>query len=153
MTVISEAGVYETILRSNLPEAKQLRRFVSHDVLPAIRKHGAYLSDTRWREVYSIYLDTRASVQKIQELTANLDRGDRRQANIRADILSAADDLGHTLGREGTYASIPDHIRDEVDREYAYNRSREIQLRNLPPEKVKPPLPPRPKLPPHPHTV
>jgi prophage antirepressor-like protein len=45
VTVISEAGLYETILRSNLPEAKQLRRFVAHEVLPAIRKHGFYITE------------------------------------------------------------------------------------------------------------
>lgn len=45
MTAISESGLYTLIMRSNKPEAKQFRRWVTHDVLPDIRKHGMYLND------------------------------------------------------------------------------------------------------------
>ena len=42
MTVISEAGVYSLVFRSNKPEAKAFSRWVRHDVLPQIRKTGGY---------------------------------------------------------------------------------------------------------------
>lgn len=42
MSVISEAGLYSLILRSRKPEAKQFKRWVTHDVLPQIRKTGSY---------------------------------------------------------------------------------------------------------------
>lgn len=42
VTVISESGLYAVILRSNKPEAKPFRRWVTGEVLPAIRKTGAY---------------------------------------------------------------------------------------------------------------
>lgn len=41
-TLISEAGLYSLILRSRKPEAKAFRRWVTHDVLPAIRRTGNY---------------------------------------------------------------------------------------------------------------
>lgn len=41
-TIISESGLYSVILRSDKPEAKPFRRWVTHEVLPAIRKTGAY---------------------------------------------------------------------------------------------------------------
>lgn len=41
-TIISEFGLYNVILRSDKPEAKPFRRWVTHEVLPAIRKTGAY---------------------------------------------------------------------------------------------------------------
>ena len=41
-TIISESGLYNVILRSDKPEAKPFRRWVTHEVLPAIRKTGAY---------------------------------------------------------------------------------------------------------------
>ena len=46
MNVITEAGLYSLILRSRKPEAKLFKRWVTHDVLPSIRKRGAYLTPT-----------------------------------------------------------------------------------------------------------
>lgn len=42
MVVVTEAGLYSLIMRSRKPEAKAFRRWVTHDVLPSIRKHGMY---------------------------------------------------------------------------------------------------------------
>lgn len=41
-TVITESGVYSLIFGSELPNAKQFKHWVTHEVLPAIRKTGAY---------------------------------------------------------------------------------------------------------------
>lgn len=43
MTIVSEAGLYKVILRSDKPKAKPFMRWVTHDVLPSIRKHGGYI--------------------------------------------------------------------------------------------------------------
>lgn len=40
--VINESGLYSVILRSDKPQAKPFRRWVTHEVLPAIRKTGSY---------------------------------------------------------------------------------------------------------------
>ena len=42
MYVINESGLYSLILRSQLPTARQFQRWVTSEVLPSIRKHGAY---------------------------------------------------------------------------------------------------------------
>ena len=42
MTIISEPGLYSLILRSRKPEAKAFKRWVTHDVIPSIRKRGLY---------------------------------------------------------------------------------------------------------------
>ena len=44
MTIINEPGLYSLILRSRKAEAKAFKRWITHDVLPSIRKTGAYLS-------------------------------------------------------------------------------------------------------------
>lgn len=44
LAVINEAGLYSLILRSRKPEAKTFKRWVTHDVLPAIRKTGQYVA-------------------------------------------------------------------------------------------------------------
>lgn len=40
--IINEPGLYSVILRSDKPEAKAFKRWVTHDVLPSIRRTGAY---------------------------------------------------------------------------------------------------------------
>lgn len=40
--IINEAGLYSLILRSNKPEAKEFKRWITHEVLPSIRKYGFY---------------------------------------------------------------------------------------------------------------
>ncbi len=42
MTIVSEAGLYSAIIRSTIPEARVFKRWVTHEVLPSIRKTGAY---------------------------------------------------------------------------------------------------------------
>lgn len=43
-TIINESGLYSVILRSDKPEAKPFRKWVTSEVLPSIRKHGAYMT-------------------------------------------------------------------------------------------------------------
>lgn len=42
--IISEAGLYGLVLKSRKPEAKEFKRWMTHEVLPSIRKHGAYMT-------------------------------------------------------------------------------------------------------------
>ena len=42
--IISEPGLYKLIMRSRKPEAKEFQRWVTHEVLPSIRKHGGYMA-------------------------------------------------------------------------------------------------------------
>lgn len=44
VTVINESGLYNVILRSDKPEAKPFRKWVTSDVLPSIRKNGGYIA-------------------------------------------------------------------------------------------------------------
>ena len=44
MSIVSEAGLYSLVLRSRKPEAKTFKRWVTHEVLPSIRKTGAYVA-------------------------------------------------------------------------------------------------------------
>lgn len=46
-TIINESGLYSLILKSKLPNARKFKRWVTSEVLPQIRKHGAYLTDQK----------------------------------------------------------------------------------------------------------
>lgn len=42
--IINESGLYSLILSSKLPSAKEFKRWVTSEVLPSVRKHGAYMT-------------------------------------------------------------------------------------------------------------
>lgn len=44
-TIINESGLYSLVLSSKLPNAKKFKRWVTNEVLPSIRKHGAYMTE------------------------------------------------------------------------------------------------------------
>lgn len=74
---ISEAGLYSIILRSRKPEAKAFKRWVTHEVIPSIRKHGAYLTPQKIEDallnpdvIINLALQLKAEKQKNAELTA-----------------------------------------------------------------------------------
>ncbi|EME7151160.1 TPA: phage antirepressor [Enterococcus faecium] len=48
--IINESGLYSLILKSKLSNAKKFKRWVTSEVLPAIRKHGGYLSPEKVEE-------------------------------------------------------------------------------------------------------
>ena len=43
--IVNESGLYKIVLRSDKPQAREFQRWVTHDVLPSIRRHGAYMSE------------------------------------------------------------------------------------------------------------
>lgn len=74
---ISEAGLYSIILRSRKPEAKAFKRWVTHEVIPSIRKHGAYLTPQKIEDallnpdvIINLALQLKTEKQKNAKLTA-----------------------------------------------------------------------------------
>lgn len=51
MATVNEPGLYQLIFRSRKPEARAFRRWISHEVLPAIRKYGRYDPTAKRTEV------------------------------------------------------------------------------------------------------
>lgn len=45
LAVVNEYGLYDLILGSRKPEAKEFKRWITHEVIPSIRKNGAYMTD------------------------------------------------------------------------------------------------------------
>ena len=45
INIVSESGLYSLVLGSRKPEAKAFKRWVTHEVIPSIRKHGMYATD------------------------------------------------------------------------------------------------------------
>lgn len=51
--IINESGLYQILIRSNNKNAKPFRKWVTREVLPTIRKHGAYMTDSKAQDVIS----------------------------------------------------------------------------------------------------
>lgn len=79
LTVISESGLYNVILLSRKPEAKQFKRWVTHEVLPQIRQHGAYLTRAKLEELMN---DPDAWIQLLT--TLKTERQEKTQLQIQA---------------------------------------------------------------------
>lgn len=65
MTVINESGLYALIFNSKLSSAKHFKRWVTSEVLPTIRKHGAYMTEEKLEEVL---LNPETIIQLAQQL-------------------------------------------------------------------------------------
>lgn len=51
VNAVNEPGLYTLILGSRKPEAKAFKRWITHEVIPAIRKHGAYMTKSVLEQV------------------------------------------------------------------------------------------------------
>lgn len=86
--IVNEYGLYKLILASRKPSAKKFQRWVTHDVLPAIRKHGAYMTD---RKAYDITHDQSgtALADLLQQAANQLKRKDIQINQMKPKALFA----------------------------------------------------------------
>ena len=98
--IANESGLYKVVLRSDKPEAHEFQRWVTHDVLPTIRRHGAYMStdvieNTLSDPDYLIRLAQTLKKEKEARALAEKKVGELEPKAIALDVLSNA---------EGTYS-------------------------------------------------
>lgn len=81
MTCVNEPGLYSLVLGSRKPEAKAFKRWVTHDVIPAIRKTGTYSLPARPQAPKPQLKGTLASLERTVRLTRQmiLDAGGTKQ--------------------------------------------------------------------------
>jgi len=80
--VINESGVYALIMRSNKPEARRFRKWVTSEVLPSIRKHGIYTTEEMARRFIK---DPRALEYTIRGLLEEKEKNAVLTAKIQED--------------------------------------------------------------------
>ena len=93
LATVSEAGLYSLILRSRKPEAKAFKRWVTHDVLPEIRKRGQYGG------LAIAAIDRKTLAQWVIEEANRADAAEAKvaelepQAAVARDLMSATGDM------------------------------------------------------------
>lgn len=85
MVIINESGLYSLVLSSKLPGAKRFKRWITSEVIPSIRKHGAYLTPETL-EAAILNPDT-----MIRLCTALKEEQDKRRALEAANATLAVD--------------------------------------------------------------
>lgn len=65
--IINESGLYSLIISSELPGAKQFKRWITHDVIPSIRKHEMYITPQMAEKILA---DPDIMIRILQELKA-----------------------------------------------------------------------------------
>jgi prophage antirepressor-like protein len=68
MSIINEPGLYSVILRSSKPEAKSFKRWITHEVLPSIRKTGSYTTQADLR-IDALAEEMRKLTQMVSDFT------------------------------------------------------------------------------------
>ncbi len=95
MTVINESGLYSLILSSKLPNAKKFKRWVTSEVLPSIRKHGAYMTDDTLEKAltspdFLIELATKLKEEKEQRMFLEEEKKANAPKVIFADAVATS---------------------------------------------------------------
>jgi len=94
--IVSESGLYNVILRSDKPEAKKFKRWVTHEVLPQIRKHGAYITTSKLEEIMNdpdswIKLLTALKEERQEKERLQLQAAEDRPKVVFADAVSVSE--------------------------------------------------------------
>lgn len=114
-TIVSEAGMYEVVIRSDKPDAAKFRRWITTEVLPAIRKTGSYSVAPALTEDQIIHQALTLSAARVEKLTARLalvepkaDAFDRwLSTNVNYAVATVAQALaaaGADMGRNRLFA-------------------------------------------------
>lgn len=115
---ITESGLYAVILRSDKPNAKKFRKWVTSEVLPSIRKTGSYQKKLSPQEMMRIQLgmldDVSDRVSKLEN-TMNIDYGQQKVLN---DLVSAR--VIKILGGKNSnaYKEISRKVFAEINHDY-----------------------------------
>ena len=119
LTIVNESGMYTALMRSNNPAAKPFRRWVTSEVLPQIRKTGAYSATPELTDDQIIAQALQLTTARVESLTARLAIVEPKAAafdrwlssNVHygvAEVSQALHDLGADMGRNRLFAYMQD---------------------------------------------
>ena len=94
MAIINESGLYSLILSSKLPTAKKFKRWVTSEVLPSIRKHGAYMTEDTIKTVIAepdFIIKLATELKKEQEQNKQLTETCSQQQQVIGELKPKAD--------------------------------------------------------------
>ncbi|HAP04097.1 MAG TPA: hypothetical protein DCQ87_09015 [Lachnospiraceae bacterium] len=148
-TVITESGVYSLIFESRLPKARQFKHWITSDVIPSIRKHGAYATPATIENIISnpdfgIELLQRLKDEQEKRKQVELENEEMKPKAIFADAVAVSDDSilvgalakllnqnGVDIGQKRLFVWMRDNgylIKDGRDKNIPTQRAMELKL-------------------------
>jgi prophage antirepressor-like protein len=122
VTVVNEPNMYEVVIRSDKPEAVAFRRWITGEVLPAIRKTGGYSTAPALTEDEIVHQALAITARRVEELTERVAELEPK-AEVADRILNAEGDLsvrdtaqaltraGVKVGQNRLFAALEKHYR------------------------------------------
>lgn len=147
--IINESGLYSLVLSSKLPSAKEFKRWITHEVIPAIRQHGAYMTP---EVIQKSLQDPDFMIQILQNLKQEQERNRALEADnermrpkeIFADAVSVSKDgilvgalaklihqNGVEIGQKRLFQWLRDHgylMKSGADKNMPTQRARDMDL-------------------------
>lgn len=119
MLIVSESGLYSLIFKSRKPEAKTFKRWITHEVIPAIRRTGSYLATPRnYRDAVAALLETLDAKEKAEK-----ELGEAQPAiEFHARIAKADGEFGITEAAYEVGVKVPELVQFLISKGYALRR-------------------------------
>ncbi len=121
LPIINESGLYSLILSSKLPGAKEFKHWVTSEVLPSIRKHGAYMTP---ETLQAAILNPDTMIQLCQQLKNEQDKN--RELSVANSRLTVENQIMQPKA---------EYFDDLVDRNLLTNFRETAKELNYPPKK------------------
>lgn len=96
MKIINESGLYSAILKSKKPQAKAFKKWVTSEVLPSIRKHGAYMTENTLEKALT-------SPNFLIELVTNLKHEQEARKLAESKVAKQQENTGGSKGMNYKY--------------------------------------------------
>lgn len=124
MYIVNESGLYNVILRSDKPEAKPFRKWVTTEVLPAIRKHGAYMTP---ETLQAAIMNPDTMIQLCQQLKVEQEknmalRADNSKLTVQNAIMAPKADYFDELVERNTLTNFRETAKQLGVKEKAFIR-------------------------------
>lgn len=118
MICVNESGFYSLVLRSDMPKAKQFKRWVTSEVLPSIRKHGMYAKDEL---LDNPDLLIAAATKLKEERAARLEAEKQRDKLVHQNKLYTTSEIAKELGLSS--ATKLNNLLSEMKIQYKQNKT------------------------------
>lgn len=130
-TIVNEPGLYTLILGSRKPEAKAFKRWITHDIIPSIRKYGAYMTPEKLEEaicnpdtIIEICMQLKLEQERRKQVEA-----ENRQIKPKADYFDNLVEIGPNTNLRDTakeFCCPPSHLINWLlSNRYLYRDSKE----------------------------
>lgn len=128
LNLVSESGLYDLIMQSRKPEAKAFKRWITHEVLPSIRKTGSYsVNQTQQQSMMCLPQDYESALEALlMEVRKNKALQAERDEAIRTKALIGSKREATAMATASAKARECEKLREQIGDSETYKRATAI---------------------------